>query len=452
VQQSADVASSQRAALEAQLREAQEKAQQAQQKADAATGQQRTIETRLKEAQQKVQQIQQNADVAIGQQRMLETQLKEAQQKAQQVQQSADVAISQRAALQAQLREAQERAQLVKQDADRASSQRSALESQLKKAQENTKIAQQSADLAANQRSALETELKKAKDEVQIAQQNAEVAINQRAALELQLKNEHVKLQQMQANADQAADRQIELEAQLSQELERIQKAKANADSATSELRGIRLRQKSVERSTSPLKPTTRDRNSESSISTGPSFAWFVMGVNPAEKQYGQTWAKYIQLKPPQHVSMAPSPSTQEAGTSNPPEPQRNIETDREEEFLKEFVIGYLRTVASNDLSLQRPYFAQRVNFYGRGVLNSSNIETSTQRYHDEWPVREWTPSGGARVVRSRNPKLFTVYQPFNWSVSDGSHNANGDATLYLRIRKNSQGEFQIVHIRQLDR
>ncbi len=33
---------------------------------------------------------------------------------------------------------------------------------------------------------------------------------------------------------------------------------------------------------------------------------------------------------------------------------------------------------------------AERVNFYGRGVLNSSNIEASMQQYHDEWPVREW--------------------------------------------------------------
>jgi hypothetical protein len=95
---------------------------------------------------------------------------------------------------------------------------------------------------------------------------------------------------------------------------------------------------------------------------------------------------------------------------------------------------------------------AERVNFYGRGVLNSSNIEASMQQYHDEWPVREWAPRGEAKVVRSKNPNLFVVYQPFSWTVSDGSHNAHGDATLYLRIRKNSQGEFRIVHVHQLDR
>jgi hypothetical protein len=152
--------------------------------------------------------------------------------------------------------------------------------------------------------------------------------------------------------------------------------------------------------------------------------------------------------------SPAQPPSTKESETSNPPESQfdRSAESSGEEEFLKEFVLGYLRTVASNDTSLQHRYFAEQVNFYGRGVLNSSIIEASTQRYHNEWPIRKWAARGEAKVVRSSNPNLFVVYQPFNWTVSDGSRNAHGNATLYLRIRKNSQGEFRIVHVYQLDR
>jgi len=130
----------------------------------------------------------------------------------------------------------------------------------------------------------------------------------------------------------------------------------------------------------------------------------------------------------------------------------RSAEASGEEERLKEFVLGYLRTVASNDTSIQRPYFAEHVNFYRRGVLDSSSLEASTQHYHDEWPIREWTPRREAKVVRSRNSNLFVVYQPFRWKVSDGSHNAHGNATLYLRIRKNSEGEFRIVHVHQLGR
>jgi hypothetical protein len=101
---------------------------------------------------------------------------------------------------------------------------------------------------------------------------------------------------------------------------------------------------------------------------------------------------------------------------------------------------------------LQQRYLAERVNFYGRGLLNSSKIEARIQHYYDEWPIREWAPRGETKVRRSGNPALFVVYQPFSWTVSDGSHNAHGNATLYLRIRKNSHGEFRIVHVHQLDR
>jgi hypothetical protein len=305
----------------------------------------------------------------------------------------------------------------------------------------------------------LETELKKAQEEkAQLAQQNADFASSQRSTLETQLKNEQVKLQQLQANADRATIQLSELEAQLIQEQERARKAQANADFATSELRGMRLRQRSIDRVTTPLRPvkierTTNDRKSESKIGADATFAWFMIGINPKQKQDSLRWENYARLSPSQDVSPTPSPS-KESQTSNPPESQfdRIAEASGEEEFLKEFVLGYLRTVASNDTSMQRRYFAKQVNFYGRGVLNSSNIEASTQRYHDEWPMREWAPRGEAKVVRSSDPNLFVVYQPFNWNVSDGSHNAHGDATLYLRIRKNSQGEFRIVHVHQVDR
>jgi hypothetical protein len=483
-QQNTDLASSQRSALETQLKKAEEKAQLAQQNTDLATSQRNALETQLKKAEEKAQQAQQNADLASSQRNALETQLKKAEEKAQLAQQNADLATSQRSALETELKKAQEeKAQLAQQNTDLATSQRNAqetelkkaqeekaqlaqqnadlasqrseLETQLKKAEEKAQLAQQNTDLATSQRSALETELKKAEEKAQLAQQNTDLATSQRNALETQLKNEQVKLQQVQENADRAASQLSELQAQLRQEQERAQKAQANADLATSELRGMRL----VDRVTTPLRaleiqPPTNDRNSESRIGTDAAFAWFTIGVNPEEKQDGLQWGKYARLNPPQDVSPLPSPSTKESETSNPRGSQldRSTEASGEEEFLKEFVLGYLRTVASNDTSMQRRYFAERVNFYGRGVLNPSKIEASTQRYHDEWPIREWAPSGEAKVVRSSNPNLFVVYQPFNWTVSDGSTNAHGNATLYLRIHKNSQGEFRIVLVHQLDR
>src|SRR4029077_7677261 len=141
-------------------------------------------ESRRKTREQDVQQ--QNADLASSQRSALETQLKKAEEKAQLAQQNTDLATGQRSALETQLKKAEEKAQLAQQNTDLASSQRSALETQLKKAEEKAQLAQQNADLATNQRSALETQLKKTEEKAQLAQQNVDLASNQRSALETQ--------------------------------------------------------------------------------------------------------------------------------------------------------------------------------------------------------------------------------------------------------------------------
>ena len=87
---------------------------------------------------------------------------------------------------------------------------------------------------------------------------------------------------------------------------------------------------------------------------------------------------------------------------------------------MKEFVVGIFEPWQAMTRQCSDG-ISEQVKFYGRGVLNSSNLEASTQHYHDEWPIGEWAPRGEAKVVRSSNPNLFVVYQPFNWTVSDGS-------------------------------
>ena len=337
------------------------------------------------------------------------------EQDAQQAQQNTDLATNLQSALENQLKKEEEKLQLAQQEADLAASRRSALETELKKAQEViAELAQPNTDVATSQRSELETQQKKAEEQLQLAQQNTDLANSQRSALETQLKKaQEEKAQLAQQNIDLASQRSA-LETQQKNEQLKLQQVQANADHVASQSSEFQ-----------------------------------------AQLTQEQEKAQKDRLNPPQDVSPTPSPpSSKESETANPPESQfnRNAEASGEKELLKEFVLGYLRTVASNETSTQRRYFAERVNFYGRGVLDLSNVEASTQRYHDEWPIRQWAPRGKAKVVRSRNPNLFVVYQPFSWTVSHGSKHAHGNATLYLRIRKNSQGEFRIVHVKQLGR
>ena len=121
-----------------------------------------------------------------------------------------------------------------------------------------------------------------------------------------------------------------------------------------------------------------------------------------------------------------------------------------EEQSLKELVLDYLRTVASDDDSAQERFFARRVNFYGKGLLPISGVRASMDRYRQEWPVRNWEPEGEPEfpeVLHSTHPELYEVLQPFSWTVANGSRRKTGRETLYVRIRRDEKGLLQIIHL-----
>ena len=427
--QDAELTGNEARALQTKLKEAEEKLKQVRANSDETYGQLSAAQVKLKQEQDKAQQAQANADSLTSELNALQNQLKQAEAKALAAQQSADLVSSQRSALETQLKDAEAKLKQEQTNSASADSQLSALQAQLKQEQDKGQKAQANADSLTAERNALQNQLKQAEAKVLVAQQNADLASSQRSSLETQLKESEGNLKQAQVNSGGAASQLSALQAQLKQEQEKEQKAQANADRASSQRNALEVQLRETQQKLNPVQ--------EDSVSGGSR----VSGLE-------------ARLYSPKEVSPIPSPSVA-SETANPPESEssRDGQAAGEKDSLKEFVLGYLRTVASNDTSVQRRYFADRVNFYGRGVLDSSNVEASTEEYHHEWPIREWTPRGEARIVRLRHRRdRFVVYQPFQWAVSDGSRHAQGNATLYLLIVRGSQGELRIENVHQLDR
>jgi peptidoglycan hydrolase CwlO-like protein len=448
---------SEREALENQLEQAEARALSAQQNADLVNSQRSELETQLKEAEEKLKQAQVNSGDAASQLSALQAQLKQEQEKGQRAQASANSLTSERDALQSQLKRAEAKVLLAQQNAALSGSERSALQTKLKEAQEKLTQVQANSGDAASQLSGLQTQLKQEQEKEQKAQANADSLTSERNVLETQLKEAKDKLTQAQANSGDAASQLSGLQAQLRQEQEKEQKAQANADSLTSERNALQSQLKQAE-----AKALVAQQNADLVSSQRSALQTQLKEteekLQQAKASSGDTPSQFnvlqARLYSPQQASPTPSPSTDASGTANPPESQssRNGEASANGESLKEFVLGYLRTVASNDTSVQRRYFADRVSFYGRGVLDSSNVEASTEEYHREWPIREWTPRGEAKIERLGHRDRFVVYQRFRWAVSDGSRHAQGNGTLYLLIRRDPQGELRIVNVHQLHR
>ena len=123
-----------------------------------------------------------------------------------------------------------------------------------------------------------------------------------------------------------------------------------------------------------------------------------------------------------------------------------------EEQSLKELVLEYLRTMATNDSSTLERLLAGRVDFYGKGVLSFPEIKESMERYRRQWPIRKWESKGEPEfpnTLHSADPDQYEVLQPFNWTVANGIKQKKGSAILYLRIRKAENGAFHIFHLEQ---
>jgi hypothetical protein len=121
-----------------------------------------------------------------------------------------------------------------------------------------------------------------------------------------------------------------------------------------------------------------------------------------------------------------------------------------EQQSLKDLVLSYMQTVASDDDSAQERFFARRVNFFGKGTLSISMVRASMERYRQEWPVRDWEPQGEPEFpkdLHASHPELYEVLQPFAWTVVNGSHRKEGTAVLYVRIRRDDQGQLHIIHL-----
>jgi TIR domain len=148
------------------------------------------------------------------------------------------------------------------------------------------------------------------------------------------------------------------------------------------------------------------------------------------------------------------SPSAVPSAESTPLQAESGgiLKGSPEEQSLKELVLEYLRTMATNDSSTLERLLAGRVNFYGKGILSFPEIEESMERYRRQWPIRKWESKGEPKfpsTLHSSDPDQYEVLQPFDWTVANGTKQKKGSAILYLRIRKAENGAFHIFHLEQ---
>ncbi|MBV9488627.1 MAG: hypothetical protein JO069_02735, partial [Verrucomicrobia bacterium] len=470
----------QRDALQARLRDSEAKAQAAQEGLELAASQRQELEKRSDELTSNVQQLQQNAELAAGERNALEVQLRTTEERAEAAEKAAQVAAGQRDALRSELNEREAQAQAARTSADAGLAQREALEKQLTATEARAQVSQRAADQASRERDALRAQLKDAEMKAQGAEKTAELASSQRDALQARVREleETAKTKPQDAGVanvqqnrppDQGSPYRNSGLTPVSAASKQIQPPNPSPSSGPL-LPGQRREQPS----TRPLGPagakpspeagrpprTTPGSPSAKNEGMSPEGVERRLGVGPSAPAAvnGSTASKPATRPnvPVKLLSPVPSPLPTEPPAVAAALPSRGLQIDQhaDEPRLHAFVREYIQSVANNNIAAQAHFFAGQVNFYGRGVLGRDQVQSTTQRYHEEWPVRRWTADGKPKITAATGPgsNRYEILQPFRWTVSDGVRKNEGSATLHFVVQEDAGGEFRIVSVRQLNR
>ena len=317
-------------------------------------------------------------------------------------------------------------------------------ESRNKGAKELARIERNITEIVKQSRSGQESELKRIKDSAPTEKTNTELASNEASVYESELKRAQDKVQAAQLNADRLTSERGAMEADLKQAKERAQIAEQNADLATSQRRAMEAELKNAggQQTTQDQKGQINQLGVKVSAQANPT-------PNNEPISSDQDQSKLAQNEQNQTGDAQSNPTIATSSDPSPFDPPAE-ETARgasEEQQIKDFVVDYLQTMASDDVSTQKRFFAHRVAYFDQGVISLRQVEAAKESYDRSWPKRDWKPQGEPEIHGPDHWKLYEIVQPYTWAAFDGSQHDQGSGTLFLRVYKTARGKFHIVHI-----
>jgi hypothetical protein len=321
---------------------------------------------------------------------------------------------------------------------------RNSRESELKRIQNSAQTEQTNTEQASDEASANESELNRPQDQVQASQKNADLAAVQLAALEVQLKQAQDKAQAALQNADRLTSERGAMEVDLKQAKERAQLAEQNAALATSDRPAMEAELKNVggEQTTQDQKGQINHLDAKDGATADPTPNNEPISSDQDQSKLAQNEQNQTGDTPSNPtIANSPGPSPHD-----PPAPGPASGTS-EEQQIKDFVADYLQTVASDDISTQKRFFAHRVAYFDQGVISLRQVEGAKESYDRSWPKRDWKPQGEPEIHGPDHSKRYEIVQPYTWAAFDGSQHDQGSGTLFLRVYKTAKGKFHIVHI-----
>ena len=159
------------------------------------------------------------------------------------------------------------------------------------------------------------------------------------------------------------------------------------------------------------------------------------------------------QRKQPANTSRTQTTTTTTERTAS--RPPASVQADPDDptklilsrERLRDYVAAFVLAGLDPRVGAELEFFADRVNYYGDGVVDRQKIRRDLQRYNQQWPQRRFWLAGDLDVEPQPDSRLRVTF-PLRYELSNGKKRSSGKIhkTLMLEI---TGEDLQIVGVNE---
>jgi Putative peptidoglycan binding domain len=136
-------------------------------------------------------------------------------------------------------------------------------------------------------------------------------------------------------------------------------------------------------------------------------------------------------------------PETQPIGSPSTESSTTNISMERLRDYVGAFVLAGL----DPQVGAEAAFFADRVQYFGDGMMDREKIRSDLQRYNARWPQRKFWLAGDI-TVEPQSDKRVRVTFPLKYELRKGAKHASGKVNKTLVLERTGD-DLQIVAVNE---
>jgi Putative peptidoglycan binding domain len=115
---------------------------------------------------------------------------------------------------------------------------------------------------------------------------------------------------------------------------------------------------------------------------------------------------------------------------------------------IQDFVAGFVVAGISEDVDAELQFYAEKADYYDRGLVSKDFIRKDISRYNQKWPTRRYWLDGDINILNGLEADPIEVRYQIRYAVRNQQKESSGTAVKTLRLKKAGDG-LEITSVRE---